>query len=90
VNARTAVIGALPALPEEPLIAARSPAAPARHQRVYLDSWQEVPLYRFEALAPGQQFDGPALVEGETTAALIGPRDRARVTPHGWLDIEVL
>ncbi len=90
VNARTAVIGALPALPEEPLLAARAPSSPARQQRAWIDgAWREIPVYRFEALSPAQEIAGPALVEGETTVALIGPADRARVTPHGWLDIEV-
>lgn len=90
VNARTAVIGTLPSLPSEPLIAERAAASPVRHQRIHLDGWVEAPVYKFEALAPGQEIAGPALVEGETTVALVGARDRARVTPHGWLDIEVL
>jgi len=87
VNARCAVIGALPALPEEPVLGARATAAPVRQQRVYLGGWREIPVYRFEALAPGQTIVGPALVEGETTVALVGAEDSAVVTPHGWLDI---
>ncbi|MFM9937894.1 MAG: hydantoinase/oxoprolinase family protein [Hyphomicrobiaceae bacterium] len=90
VNARTAVIGALPSLPSEPLLAVSGPATPIRRQRLHLDGWLEAPVYRFEALAPGQEIAGPALVEGETTVVLLAKADKARVTPHGWLDIEVL
>ncbi len=89
VNARTAAIGKLPTLPQEPVISARSGADPERRQRIHRGDWIEVPVYRLEQLAPGQEIAGPALIESETTTALVGEADRAHVTPHGWLDITV-
>ncbi len=87
VNARTAVIGELPALPEEPLLPDGKPAAPIRSQRIHVGGWVDAPVYSFEVLVPGQTIAGPALVEGSTTTALLAAGDTARVTPHGWLDI---
>jgi N-methylhydantoinase A len=89
VNARAAVIGELPALPEEPVLAAGEPAPAVRRQRIHLGAWREVPVHAFERLLPGQSIAGPALVEGATTTALLADGDLARVTAHGWLDIAV-
>jgi len=89
VNARTAVIGELPAVPREPFLPDRAPAGPVRHQRAYLGGWRDVPVYAFEALSPGQSVSGPALVEAATTTVLLSATDRATVTPYGWLDIAV-
>jgi N-methylhydantoinase A len=91
VNARTAVIGELPALPQEPVLPASSGTRPepARHQRVFLQGWREAPVYALDALAPGQVVEGPALVEAPTTSVLLGPADRAVVTAHRWLDVAV-
>jgi N-methylhydantoinase A len=87
VNARVAVIGALPDPPQEPALPDR-PTAPLRTQRrVYLAGWQQVPIFDFEALAPHQTVDGPAVIEAPTTTVLLRPRDRAQVTEIGWLDI---
>ena len=47
------------------------------------------PVYRFDALAPGQTIAGPAIVESAMTTVLLRPGDRATVTPQGWLDIAV-
>jgi N-methylhydantoinase A len=89
VNARVAVIGELPAPPHEPGLGERPPAAPRAHRRIWLGAWQEVPVFDFEALAPGQAIDGPAIVEAPTTTVLLRPGDRARTNPIGWLDISV-
>ncbi len=89
VNARVAVIGALPALPEEPTVPARAPAGARGRRRVYLGAWREVPVYDLETLASGQVLEGPAVVEAATTTALLRPGDRARVTPLGWLDVTI-
>jgi N-methylhydantoinase A len=40
-------------------------------------------------MAPGQEIEGPALIETETTTVLVGAGDRATITPTGWIDIEV-
>jgi N-methylhydantoinase A len=89
VNARVAVIGELPAPPAEPALAARPPAAPRGHRRIWLGAWHEVPVFDFAALAPGQAIDGPAIVEAATTTVLLRPGDRALTNRIGWLDIRV-
>jgi N-methylhydantoinase A len=87
VNARVAVSGILSALPQEPDLPPRPPAPPAAERRIHLDEWISVPVWDFDALAPGQRLTGPALVEGEMTTVLLRPGDVAAVTPQGWLDI---
>jgi N-methylhydantoinase A len=89
VNARVAVVGELPALPQEPVLPLRPPAQPVAEREIYLGAWHKVPIYQFDALAPGQLVGGPAVIESATTSVLLRPRDRARTTPLGWLDIEV-
>jgi N-methylhydantoinase A len=76
INARAAVIGALPNLPQEPALPARAPAGPHHHRRVYLGSWQDVPVFSLDALAPGQIVEGPAVVESATTTVLLRGGDR--------------
>jgi N-methylhydantoinase A len=87
VNARVAVSGVIEELPQEPALPEAPPAAPLGERRIVLDDPALVPVYRFEALAPGQAIAGPALIEAATTTVLLRPGDRAAVTPHGWLDI---
>jgi N-methylhydantoinase A len=90
VNARLAVVGELPALPEEPPLPSRTPGTPRTSRRVYLGrAWTEVPVYDLDALASDQTIQGPAVVEATTTTVLLRPGDRALVTPLGWLDIRM-
>jgi N-methylhydantoinase A len=89
VNARLAVVGELPALPEEPTLPARPPVGPRTRRRVYLDGWREVPAYDLDGVAPGQSVTGPALLEAATTTVLLRAGERAGVTPLGWLDIRL-
>ncbi|HUA55382.1 MAG TPA: hypothetical protein VMB81_24585, partial [Candidatus Sulfotelmatobacter sp.] len=89
VNARSAVVGVLPDLPQEPNLPAGAPTAPRGERRIYLGGWVAVPVYDFDALAPGQAIAGPAIVESAMTTILLRPGERAAVTPLGWLDIAV-
>ena len=89
VNARVTVIGELAALPQEPAVPIRPPAAPARRRAIYLGGWREVPVYAFDALAPAQVIEGPAVIEAATTSVLLRPGDLSRTTTTGWLDIAV-
>ncbi|MBI2467308.1 MAG: hydantoinase/oxoprolinase family protein, partial [Candidatus Rokubacteria bacterium] len=89
VNARLAVVGELPALPEEPALPARAPVPPHARRRVFLGGWTEAPIFDLDAVAPGQAVDGPAIFEAATTTVLLRPGERAVVTPLGWLDISV-
>ena len=90
VNARVAVIGALPDPPQEPALPHRPPAAPRTQRRIYLAGWQEGPIFDFDALAPGQTIDGPAVIEAATTTVLLRAGDRAQVSEIGWLDVALL
>jgi N-methylhydantoinase A len=87
VNARVAVSGILAALPLEPALLEASPAAPRAERRIYLEGWVAAPVYDFDALAPSQSIDGPAIVESAMTTVLLRPGEHATVTPLGWLDI---
>ncbi|MDP6706576.1 MAG: hydantoinase/oxoprolinase family protein [Alphaproteobacteria bacterium] len=89
VNARVAAVGALPALPQEPAAATGEPSPPAATRQIYLGDWLVAPVYDFEALVAGQVVAGPAIVESETTTALLRPGDEATVTAHRWLDVRV-
>jgi N-methylhydantoinase A len=89
VNARVAVIGKLPELSAEPARAdGRAPVTPGK-RRVYLGDWVEVPVYKLDELPPGLQVKGAAIFESPTTTVLIRDNERASVTSHGWLDIEL-
>jgi N-methylhydantoinase A len=87
VNARLAAIGHLSVPPAEPQLPARAAASPKRRQLIHGQS--EAAVYDLDAMAPGQQVAGPALIETETTTLLIGTGDRATITPNGWIDIAV-
>ncbi len=89
VNVRLTVVGRLPELNAQPLsTTAADPPAPGR-RRVYLGRWTEVPVYDLDQLRVGADVKGPAIFETATTTVLIREGERATVTPHGWLDIEV-
>ncbi len=89
VNARAAVIGMLPGVPQEPIRAAAKHAAPIGERRIWLRGWAQVPVFDFDMLAPMQTIAGPAIVESSMTTVLLRPGNRATVTPHGWLDVVV-
>ncbi len=89
INARVATVGALPALPEEPLVSTGTDTPAMGRRRIYLGEWLEAPVYDFDHLKAGQTVPGPALVISETTNVLLRDGDVATTTPHGWLDIKV-
>ncbi len=89
VNARVAVVGALPVLPAGAGAAERGSATAAARRRVWLGDWVEVPVHRMDALAVGQEVKGPAILESATTTVLVREGERVAVTPHGWLDIRL-
>ena len=89
VNARVAVVGVLPETPDEAPNPAGPDAAPVAHRRIYIDGWIDAPIYDLDILPAGQTIAGPAVIESETTTALLRRGDRATVTPQRWLDIAV-
>ena len=89
VNARLAVIGRLPAVPPEPVLADGPPAAPNAVRRAHLGRRHNLSVYEIDTLVPGQSIEGPAIVESAATTVLLRPGDTVRTTPHGWLDIDI-
>ena len=88
VNARTSVMGLLPATAvAEPSPVSASPAT--RSRRVFLAGWTDVPTYSFDQLGADQRLTGPALVESDSTAVLVRAEDSARFDSRGWLEIAV-
>jgi N-methylhydantoinase A len=84
-----AVIGRLPVLPADEVVAADRTLAPPARRRVWLGGWTEVPVYRLDGLPAGHQVKGPAVFESATTTVLLRESELATVTPRGWLDIEL-
>src|SRR5258707_14324395 len=90
VYARVTVAGILDELPREPNLPPTPPLPPIGMRAIYLDNgFSNAPVYDFEALAPGQEIAGPAVVESPMTTVLLRPGDVATVTELGWLEIEV-
>ena len=89
VNARVAVVGQLPDLPDEPVLPRPQQARSLSERRIYLDEWQNVPVYELHELSPEESITGPCLVEAPTTTVLLDHGDTARVTRHHWLSIRV-
>ncbi len=87
-NARLAVTGHLPPLPNA---APGAPSGSARpgSRRVWLDGWRDVPVWDLAALAPGQALTGPALIQSATTSVLLRLTDHARNDARGWLEINI-
>jgi N-methylhydantoinase A len=93
VNARVAVVGQLPGLPEEPALPSGGKGAaaqPRTRRRIYLGRWQQVPVFDLDALASGQSIQGPAIIEASTTTILLRQAEQAKVTSMGWLDIGIV
>lgn len=90
VNARLAVVGRLPGS-EPPTPSESMPAVASQaHRRIRLEGGEaDAPIFRFEALTPGQSLSGPAIVESDTTTVLLRPGDTARMDARGWLDVAV-
>src|SRR5439155_242405 len=83
VNARVAVVGALPVLPAGAGAVGRGGATSSARRRVWLGDWVEAALYCMEALTAGLEVKGPAIFESATTTVLVRESERVAVTPHG-------
>jgi N-methylhydantoinase A len=88
VNARLSVIGRLPSVPGGDATA-RIAAEPKSRRRIWLDGWEEVPVFDFAALATDQALSGPAIVESDTTTVLLRASESARFDAHGWLNLDL-
>ncbi|MCH7713723.1 MAG: hydantoinase B/oxoprolinase family protein [Chloroflexi bacterium] len=58
-------------------------------RQVYLDGWQEVPVFDMDRLPAGAVVPGPAILESDFTTVLLGGQDRAAVDPYGGIEIFV-
>lgn len=82
VNLRLSALGLGPK-PEFPEAKADPrPVAARRTVRVYVDGWQDVPLYNREDLGGGATFEGPAIVAQEDTTFAIPKDTQARTDCH--------
>jgi N-methylhydantoinase A len=88
VNARVAAVGEVSRRGhgERPAPSAAA-CAPRTTRQAFFDAWREVPVFALDALQPGHAFEGPAIVEAETTTVIVGAGDRVTVNGLGWLDI---
>lgn len=90
VNARVAAVGAVsPPGAKAPTYAAASVYTPVSKRAAYFNEWLEVPVYAMDTLRPGHSFEGPAIVEAETTTVVVYPGDLVTVNPLGWFDIRL-
>jgi N-methylhydantoinase A len=87
VNARTSVIGRLPAAGGGVADRASECASPKGVRCVWLGGWADVPVFDFAALGSDQSLAGPAIVESDTTTVLLRRGDAARFDARGWLEI---
>jgi N-methylhydantoinase A len=94
VNLHTAVIGRRRAVdlaalaPREP--AASVAAAQSGARRVWFASgWLKTPVYRREALPPGAEFSGPAVIEQLDATTIIEPGDGVSVDRLGNLLVAI-
>jgi N-methylhydantoinase A len=92
VHLRLAGIGRLKkvAPPTQELTTAQP--LPRAHHPLYLDAqtdFQTAPIYAGEALRPGHQIRGPALIEERNTTILIGQDDHLQVDAFGNFSILV-
>jgi N-methylhydantoinase A len=77
-----------PAFPTLPLNGESPAAACLGLLPVFLgEAWQQVPVYRFEALQHGNRLSGPALIARADTSLLLDQGDQARMDGYGNLVI---
>ena len=76
---------AKPALPDLPLEGADPGAARAGQRLAWWpgQGWEQTPVYDADALRPGHQLGGPAIVEAPLTTVVVPPGMRYRIDRHG-------
>ena len=73
----------------ERVLSKANPASPVERVRMFTGGrWHEAPLFRREALAPGQATDGPAIIAEANATTVIEPGWRARVSSANGLILE--
>jgi N-methylhydantoinase A/oxoprolinase/acetone carboxylase beta subunit len=76
---------AKPVLPDLPLEGADAAAARTGQRPAWWPGrgWAETPLYDADALRPGHQLDGPAIVAAPLTTVVVPPGMQYRIDRHG-------
>ena len=88
VNARVAAVGEVSQRGESAKGAAQASACkPQGSRKAWFGGWRDIPVYAFDKLQPGHSFEGPAIIEAETTTVLVDTGDHVTVNALGWLDI---
>src|SRR3954468_2361899 len=91
VNARVSATGQVAARSQDVRPASVSAACiPRTTRQAIFGKWCEVPVYSLESLAPGQSFEGAAIIEAETTTIVVNAGDRVMVNALGWPEIELV
>jgi N-methylhydantoinase A/oxoprolinase/acetone carboxylase beta subunit len=78
---RVAIPGQDLSLPELELTS--EAAQPAGTRQAYFGGWVDTPVFELEALRPGHEIEGPAIVQAAYTTAVIPPGRRFRIESHG-------
>ncbi|WP_067827990.1 hydantoinase/oxoprolinase family protein [Actinomadura kijaniata] len=87
VNLRVSGVGPIvrPALDTRPAGDGDAGRARTGVRDVYFDDWTPAPVYRRDALEPGDVVEGPAVIEEYGSTLPLHPGFRARTDPHGNL-----
>ncbi|WP_321944349.1 hydantoinase/oxoprolinase family protein [Paraburkholderia tropica] len=90
VNVHVAIVGKVPQLNGNTQAAEGNGDSVKRRKQIFTaGEWTDVAVYAMERLSAAQEIVGPAVIEAETTTVILHADDRAVVTAHGWLDINV-
>jgi len=89
VTLRVAAIGKLPRIAHLDLPVDGVAASAVGSRRVYMGEWLEAPTYAVDALPPGTEITGPAILESEFTTILVWPGDRASLDVMGGVELAI-
>jgi N-methylhydantoinase A len=90
VNMKVKAIGKFDT-PAVPTLTEVAPAEPVTHRCVVFETedWFDTPVFRRDALAPGQQTKGPAIIEQLDATTVVYPGDSSIVDDWGNLIIDL-
>jgi N-methylhydantoinase A len=78
----TVTLGTKPGAPNG-TASTREAAARGTRKAYFGEGWVDAPIYRGEAMAPGDTLSGPAIIEEPTTTVVVYPGCTARVSAAG-------
>ena len=89
ITLRVTAVGKLPRIAQPDRAATSVAAGPVGSRRLFLGEWQEAPVYAIDALSPGSEIGGPAVLESDFTTVLVWPGDTAIVDWMGGIELRV-